>query len=261
MAAGAEGADVIEVRNVSKVYGARRVVEDVSFTLPPGGVVSLIGPNGAGKSTLLSVMGRLLPADGGQVLLDGRDVAATDSAALARRLSILRQENHFVSRLTVRDLVAFGRYPYSGGRLTAEDRDRVAEALAFLDLTALADRYLDQLSGGQRQRAAVAMVLCQNTDYILLDEPLNNLDMRHAVAMMRLIRRAADDLGRTVVVVIHDINFASAYSDRILVMKDGRLQHDGPPAEIMRPDLLEAVFEIPVQVRQIEGQAVGIYYR
>lgn len=261
MAAGAEGADVIEVRNVSKVYGARRVVEDVSFTLPPGGVVSLIGPNGAGKSTLLSVMGRLLPADGGQVLLDGRDVAATDSAALARRLSILRQENHFVSRLTVRDLVAFGRYPYSGGRLTAEDRDRVAEALAFLDLTALADRYLDQLSGGQRQRAAVAMVLCQNTDYILLDEPLNTLDMRHAVAMMRLIRRAADDLGRTVVVVIHDINFASAYSDRILVMKDGRLQHDGPPAEIMRPDLLEAVFEIPVQVRQIEGQAVGIYYR
>ncbi len=252
---------MIEVRNVSKVYGARRVVEDVSFTLPPGGVVSLIGPNGAGKSTLLSVMGRLLPADGGQVLLDGRDVAATDSAALARRLSILRQENHFVSRLTVRDLVAFGRYPYSGGRLTAEDRDRVAEALAFLDLTALADRYLDQLSGGQRQRAAVAMVLCQNTDYILLDEPLNNLDMRHAVAMMRLIRRAADDLGRTVVVVIHDINFASAYSDRILVMKDGRLQHDGPPAEIMRPDLLEAVFEIPVQVRQIEGQAVGIYYR
>lgn len=252
---------MIEVRNVSKVYGARRVVEDVSFTLPPGGVVSLIGPNGAGKSTLLSVMGRLLPADGGQVLLDGRDVAATDSAALARRLSILRQENHFVSRLTVRDLVAFGRYPYSGGRLTAEDRDRVAEALAFLDLTALADRYLDQLSGGQRQRAAVAMVLCQNTDYILLDEPLNTLDMRHAVAMMRLIRRAADDLGRTVVVVIHDINFASAYSDRILVMKDGRLQHDGPPAEIMRPDLLEAVFEIPVQVRQIEGQAVGIYYR
>lgn len=252
---------MIEVRNLSKTYGAKRVVDDVSFTLPKGGVVSLIGPNGAGKSTLLSMMSRLLPMDNGQVLVDGLDVATTAGPVLAKRLAVLRQENHFVSRLTVRDLVGFGRFPHSRGRLDVDDRARVESALAFLDLQDLGGRYLDQLSGGQRQRAYVAMVLCQDTDYLLLDEPLNNLDMRHAVAMMRLIRRAADELNRTVVVVIHDINFASAYSDRILAMKDGRLVHDGPPETIMTPDILEGVFEIPVHVERMRGQAVGVYYR
>lgn len=252
---------MIEVRNVSKVYGSKRVVDDVSFTLPRGGIVSLIGPNGAGKSTLLSMMSRLLPMDAGQVFVDGHDVAVTGGQILARRLSVLRQENHFVSRLTVRDLVGFGRYPHSKGRLTAEDREKVEAAMEFLDLRGFADRFLDQLSGGQRQRAYVAMVLCQDTDYVLLDEPLNNLDMRHCVAMMQLIRRAADDLKRTVVVVVHDINFASAYSDRILAMKDGRLVHDGPPRAIMVPEVLEAVFDIPVHVENVRGHAIGVYYR
>src|SRR5690606_2135675 len=136
------------------------------------------------KSTLLSLVARLVGLDGGRVLVDGLDVTTTKSDVLARRIAALRQENHLASRLTVRDLVTFGRYPHSKGRPTPEDLEHVARAIEFLDLGSLADRFLDEMSGGQRQRAFVAMVLCQDTDVLLLDEPLNNLDPRHAVAMM-----------------------------------------------------------------------------
>ena len=134
-------------------------------------------------------------------------------------MAILRQENHLTMRLTVRDLVAFGRFPHSGGRPTVEDQATSNEALAQLDLLPMADKFVDELSGGQRQRAFIAMVLAQDTEYLLLDEPLNNLDMKHSVEMMRLLRRLADELGKTVVLVIHDINFASCYSDTILAMQ------------------------------------------
>lgn len=152
---------MIEIRNASKHYDETLVVDGVSLTLPKAGVTAVIGPNGAGKSTLLSMIGRLIPMSGGQILVDGLDVLRTPSDHLARRLSILRQDNHIAARLTVRDLVAFGRYPHSKGRLTEEDRYHVERALAFLALEPLADRFLDELSGGQRQRAHVAMVLCQ----------------------------------------------------------------------------------------------------
>src|SRR5690606_31214841 len=151
---------------------------------------------------------------------DGLDVAATPGDVLARRLSMLRQDNHLAARLTVRDLVTFGRYPYSKGRYTVEDERHVRDAITYLGLEAYADRFLDELSGGQRQRAFIAMVMCQDTDYLLLDEPLNNLDIRHTVDIMRLVRQTAHERGKTVVVVLHDINMASAYSDSILAMKD-----------------------------------------
>ncbi|WP_017569475.1 iron ABC transporter ATP-binding protein [Nocardiopsis halotolerans] len=251
---------MIELTDLTKAYGSRTVLDDVSLRIEPGGVTSIIGPNGAGKSTMLTIIGRLLGADGGRVTVDGMDVADTPGRDMARRLSILRQENRFTTRLTVRELVGFGRYPHSRGRLTDECRARVEAALGFLDLVPLADRFLDELSGGQRQRAYVAMVLCQDTDYVLLDEPLNNLDMKHAVSMMRQIRRAADTLGRTVVIVIHDINFASAYSDRIIAMRDGRVVHAGTPAEIMTPEVLEDVFDLEVRVEEIAGSRIGVYY-
>ncbi|WP_136518742.1 iron ABC transporter ATP-binding protein [Cellulomonas telluris] len=252
---------MIEVRGVTKRYGATTVVDDVSLDVPDGGLVALIGPNGAGKSTLLSIMSRLLPADAGTVLVDGMDVTTTRSDVLARRLAILRQDAHVGSRLTVRDLVTFGRYPHSKGRYTVEDRAHVERALDFLDLQPFADRFLDELSGGQRQRAFVAMVLCQDTDHVLLDEPLNNLDLRHAVGMMRLLRRATDELGKTVVVVLHDINVASCWSDRIVAMKDGRVAHDGPPAEVVRPEVLSDVYDLDVAVHELDGQLIGTYYR
>lgn len=252
---------MIEVEGVHKAYGGKTVLGPVDLTIPAGGVTALVGPNGAGKSTLLTIIGRLLDADAGQVRVGGHDVKRTDSKVLARTMSILRQENHFVTRLTVRQLVGFGRFPHSGGRMTLEDHEQVDRALAFLDLTDLGDRFLDQLSGGQRQRAYVAMVLAQDTEYLLLDEPLNNLDMQHAVSMMRQLRRAADDLGKTVVIVIHDINFASAYADRIVALKGGLVVQEGPAREIMTTEILSEVFNTNIVILDGQDYPLAVYYR
>jgi iron complex transport system ATP-binding protein len=251
---------MIEASGVSKRYGDTLVVDDVTVTLPACGITSIIGPNGAGKSTLLSMVARLIGMDAGHVTVDGLDVVSTPSDALARRLAILRQDNHMTARLTVRDLVSFGRYPYSRGRLTEEDRAHVARALDYLNLSGLGNRFLDELSGGQRQRAFVAMVLCQNTDYVLLDEPLNNLDMKHAASMMRLWRDACRDLGKTVVVVLHDINFASWYSDHIVGMRDGRICRQGTPGEIIHADTLRDIYEMDIEVQQIGKRRICVFY-
>lgn len=251
---------MIDVKGVSKSYNKTIVVNDVTLQLPAGGITSIIGPNGAGKSTLLSMISRLLNMDAGHITVDGLDVTTTPSDVLARRLSILRQDNHMTARLTVQELVTFGRYPYSKGRPTVEDLEHVRAAMGYLNLEAMADTFLDELSGGQRQRAFVAMVLCQDTDYVLLDEPLNNLDMKHAVAMIRLLRRTADELGKTIVLVLHDINFASCYSDNIVAMKDGSVVHQGSPDEIIQPDVLRSIYEIDVDVHHINGQRIAIYY-
>lgn len=252
---------MIEIKQICKGYQNSKVLDRISETIPAGGITSIIGANGAGKSTLLSVISRLLTADSGSVWVNGLEVAKTPDEQMAKVLSVLRQENHFTSRLTVEDLVGFGRYPWSKGRLTADDRQHIVTAMAFLDLLPLKDRYLDQLSGGQRQRACVAMVLCQDTDYVLLDEPLNNLDMKHSVAMMKQLRRAADELHKTIILVIHDINFAAAYSDHIIAMKQGEVLYRGTPQQIMRPEIIEAIFETQVHIEIMHGQPVAIYYR
>jgi iron complex transport system ATP-binding protein len=251
---------MIVVDSLTKRYGAQTVLDDVSLTLGGEGVTSVIGPNGAGKSTLFSVVGRLMPADSGTVTIEGMDAATAAPRDLARTIAVLRQDNHLTARLTVQDLVEFGRFPHSRGRLGAADREAVDRAVAYLDLDQLRGRFLDELSGGQRQRAFIAMVVAQDTRYVLLDEPLNNLDLRHAVDIMRLLRRMADELDRRVVVVLHDINFASAHSDRIIAMQRGRVVADAAPADIMRPEILEGLYELPVDVRQIDGRAVALYY-
>ncbi|MEI2414720.1 ABC transporter ATP-binding protein [Orrella sp. JC864] len=251
---------MIEISELSKRYGQTVVVDGVSLRIPAGGITAIIGPNGAGKSTLLSMVSRLLPMSQGTVVVDGLDVSRADSKLLARRLAILRQDNHLPLRLTVRELVAFGRFPYTGGRPTVEDARHVEQALRYMQLEPLAGRFLDELSGGQRQRAFVAMVLCQDTDYVLLDEPLNNLDMRHAVGMMRTLRRAADELGKTVVLVLHDINFASCYADAIIAMRDGKVAHHGTPAELIRPQVLSELYQIPMTVHEIDGRRICVYY-
>lgn len=251
---------MIEARAVTKRYGKTVVVDGVDLILPARGVTSIIGPNGAGKSTLLSMISRLLPIEAGSVVVDGLDVSRTRGDVLARRLSILRQDNHIMSRLTVRDLVAFGRYPHSKDRPTVEDRDHIERAIAYLNLAPQADRFIDELSGGQRQRAFVAMVLCQDTDYVLLDEPLNNLDMTHAVAMMKQLRRAADELDKTIVLVLHDINFASVYSDRIVAMRDGRVLMQGTPDTVIASEALRAIYDLDVRVEMVEGRRIAIYY-
>ena len=195
----------------------------MDIKIPKAGLTSLIGPNGAGKSTTLLMIGRLLDMEEGHIKVAGLDVTESKSEDLAKVLTILRQENHFVTRLTVRQLVGFGRFPYSKGRLTNEDEAIISKYIDFLELTDLENRYLDELSGGQRQRAYVAMVLCQETEYVLLDEPLNNLDVARSVQMMEHLKHAAKEFGRTILAVMHDINFAAKYSDRICAMKDGRI--------------------------------------
>ncbi len=250
---------MIETHGLQKSYGQTVVVHDLSLTLPRG-ITSIIGPNGAGKSTLLSMIARLLPPSAGSATVGGLDVRTTPSDVLARRLAILRQDNHIAARLTVRDLVAFGRFPHSHGRLTADDREHILRALAYLGLEEFQHRYIDELSGGQRQRVFMAMVLAQDTEFVLLDEPLNNLDMRHAVAMMRLLRKAATELGKTIVLVLHDINFASVYSDHIVCMQGGRVAHQGAPAAVITPDIMRAVYGIEIKVHSIGGQLISVYY-
>lgn len=251
---GGVGRGGVSIVGVRKRYGGRAGLGDevsigpVDLEIPAEGVTALIGPNGAGKSTLLTMIGRLLGMDHGSIRISGFDVGTTKSKDLATVVSILRQENHFVTRLTVRQLVGFGRFPHSRGRLTRADEEVVSRAIDFLELGELDKRYLDELSGGQRQRAYVAMVLAQDTGTVLLDEPLNNLDMKHAVRMMRHLQRISGELGKSVVVVLHDINFAARYADRICVMKDGAVVAFGPVAEIMRGDVLTEVFETPVTV-------------
>lgn len=252
---------MIEVEHVIKRYGDSIVVDDVSLEIPRGGITSIIGPNGAGKSTLLLLMSRLLPLSSGAVRVDGFDVSTTAGDVLAKRLAILRQDNYIAARLTVRELVTFGRYPHCKGRPTAADQDYISRAIAHLGLQAIEERFLDELSGGQRQRAFVAMVFAQDTDYVLLDEPLNNLDMCHAVAMMRQLRHAADELKKTIVIVVHDLNFASCYSDHIVAMRDGKVVFYGTPDQLLVPSVLKQIYDLDIAVHRIGKEKIALYYR
>jgi iron complex transport system ATP-binding protein len=242
---------MIKIQNARKWYAEEVKIGPLNIEIPKAGITSLIGPNGAGKSTTLLMIGRLLNMDEGQISVANMNVSKSKSEDLAKILTILRQENHFVTRLTVRQLVGFGRFPYSRGRLTREDEMIISKYIDFLQLTELEHRYLDELSGGQRQRAYVAMVLCQETEYVLLDEPLNNLDIARAVQMMEHLRVAANEFGRTILMVMHDINFAAKYSDRICAMKGGQVAAFGTVQEIMKPEILTDIFETKIDI--IEG--------
>ena len=251
---------MIEIKGLSKFFAKKPVVEDVSVTIQPRTITSFIGPNGAGKSTLLSMVSRLLDSDTGEVLLDSSNVKGIKSHEFAKRVAILKQANHINVRLTIRELVAFGRYPYSKGRLTSEDEVKIDEALEYMNLADMQEKYLDELSGGQKQRAFISMVIAQDTEYILLDEPLNNLDMKHSVQIMKILRRLVDELGKTVIIVLHDINFASVYSDRIVALKDGRLIKDGPTNEIINSEALQEVYDMHIPVQEQDGCRICVYF-
>lgn len=251
---------MIVIDDIHKSYQDQNVLESISTQLPNQGFISIIGANGAGKSTLLSIIGRLLEADQGKVTIDAMDVMATKSDVLAKKIAILRQENHFTARLTVEELVGFGRYPHTKGRLNQADHEIIQRSLNFLNLYDLRHRYLDELSGGQRQRAYIAMILAQQTDYLLLDEPLNNLDIKHAVMMMQLLKKTVVELGKTVILVIHDINFAAFYSDHILALKKGKICYQGSSEEVMQADILEEIFDTKFKIKQIDDKPMAFYY-
>ncbi|WP_386685910.1 ABC transporter ATP-binding protein [Lonepinella sp. MS14437] len=251
----------IKIQNISKSYGDKKVVDNVSVSIPQGKITSFIGPNGAGKSTVLAIMSRLLSPEQGEVWLNNVPLSQQKSNEIAKQLSILKQSNHINLRLTVEELVAFGRFPYSKGNLTKNDRTFIDNAIGYMNLADIRHQYIDELSGGQRQRAYIAMILAQDTDYILLDEPLNNLDMKHSVQIMQVLRKLVNDLQKTVVIVIHDINFASCYSDYIIAMKNGQLVRQGSVDEIMQTEVLEQIYDMSINIEHIQQQKIAVYFR
>ncbi|MFD1738914.1 ABC transporter ATP-binding protein [Bacillus salitolerans] len=251
---------MVEVKNVSKKYGTKPVVENVSHSIQKGKITSFIGANGAGKSTLLSMISRLIPRDAGHVLLEGKEITSYKSNELAKSISILKQSNNVNIRITIKELVSFGRFPYSQGKLREEDWKYVNDAISYMELEALQDKFIDQLSGGQLQRAYIAMVLAQDTEYILLDEPLNNLDMKHSVQIMKALRKMVDELGKTIILVIHDINFASCYSDFIVALKDGKVIREGKTEEIITNEVLREVYGMEFQIQEIDGKKICVYF-
>jgi iron complex transport system ATP-binding protein len=209
---------------------------------------------------LLSILSRLLKQDDGKVFFYDKELSGYDNNDLAKRLSILKQSNHMDVRLTVKDMVSFGRFPHSQGRLKSADWEKVDEALRFAEMYDLRDAYIDELSGGQRQRAFIAMIIAQDTEYILLDEPLNNLDMRHSVQVMKTLRKLVDELGKTVVIVIHEINFAAQFSDHIIAMKDGEICYDDDVDKVITAKILEEIFEIRFDIIQRDGCRICNYF-
>ncbi len=251
---------MIAVEHISKSFGHKKVVDDVSLTIPAHKITSLIGPNGAGKSTLLGIMSRILTPDSGQVSIDGIPITAWKEEDLAKKISILKQANHLNLRITVRELVTFGRFPYCKGRPTAEDQRYIDEAIDYMGLNELQHKYIAELSGGQRQCAFIAMVVAQNTEIIFLDEPLNNLDMKHSVEIMQVLRKLVDEKGKTVVIVIHDINFASCYSDHIISLKKGALVHEGDTESMINSAVLRDIYDMEIPIQMVDNRRICIYF-
>lgn len=248
------------IKDLTKKYDGKPVVDAVSFEIPKGKVLSLIGPNGAGKSTVMGIISRLIARDAGLVEFEGNDITKWKSRELSKRLAILTQSNNIQMKLTVRELVAFGRFPYSGGRINEEDKKIIDQAVAYMELEEFQDRFIDELSGGQRQRACIAMVIAQDTEYVLLDEPTNNLDIYHATNMMKIVRRLCDELGKTVVLVLHEINYAAFYSDYICAFVDGKIAKFGTVKEVMTKENLSQIYKVDFEIQEIEGKPLSIYY-
>lgn len=248
------------VEKLTKKYDGKTVVDEVSFEIPKGKVISLIGPNGAGKTTVMGIISRLIARDGGDVKFEGTDISNWKSKELSKRLAILTQSNNVQMKLTVRELIAFGRFPYSGGRLTDEDNAIIDQAIEYMELQEFEDQFIDELSGGQRQRAYIAMVIAQDTEYVLLDEPTNNLDIYHATNMMKIVRRLCDELGKTVILVLHEINYAAFYSDYICAFKDGKIAKFGTVREVMTKETLSKIYDVDFEIMEIEGKPLSIYY-
>lgn len=247
---------MISITDLSHNYDGTPVLRDITLQIPRGGVTALVGANGAGKSTLLGLISRLISLQSGRITVDELEIGTCANDVLARRLAILPQASEVAPRLTVRELIAFGRYPHHKGRATPEDRSKVEAAIATFDLGELAGRPLDTLSGGQRQRAHVAMTFAQDTEFVLLDEPLNNLDIAASRALMKLLRRVAHDHGRTVVTVLHDINYACAYADHMITLTDGNLGPSGAPSSIVSEAFLAEVFGTDARVVELDGRPV-----
>lgn len=253
---------MIEIRNLTYHIGKSLILDDINLEIPKTGITALIGPNGAGKSTLLNLIAKLIPIQQGTIEVDGLDVQSANPEVIARKLAVLEQQNSITTRLTVKELVTFGRWPHHRGRPLSEDFEKIDEAMMLFELEEISSRYLDELSGGQRQRAFTAMCYAQTTDWLLLDEPLNNLDPRHAVTLMSRLHDMSRPEGaqRSVVIVLHDINYAAVWADHIVILKDGQVNGSGRCADVLTSQTLSNAYDARIEVAEIKGRPVVLHH-
>ncbi|MFD9909836.1 ABC transporter ATP-binding protein [Streptomyces sp. NPDC059063] len=244
MTAPADSATRLAARDLTLAYEERTVVHDLDLAIPDGRVTVIVGPNACGKSTTLRALGRLLKPKSGAVLLDGEELAKLPTRRIAQQIGLLPQTPVAPEAITVADLVARGRQPHQRWWQQWSDADEraVTEAMERTDVAALAERSVDELSGGQRQRVWIAMALAQETELLLLDEPTTYLDISHQVEVLDLVRQLNHDRGRTVAVVLHDLNQAARYADHLVAMKQGRVVAEGPPKDVVTAELVRDVF-------------------
>lgn len=241
---------VLAARDISRDFGNRRVLDGVDLDLIAGTFTAIVGANGSGKSTLLRVLARVLKPSSGEVLLDGQAIRSTGSRAVARRMALLPQSPRAPEGITVGELVERGRHPHRGAfaRLTSDDVAAIEAALVATHVDELVDRPLEQLSGGQRQRAWLAMVLAQATPTVLLDEPTTWLDLAHQSELLELCEDLVHRDGRTLVLVLHDLNQAARYADCLVVLREGRVIAHGPPVEVLDAELVERAFGLACRI-------------
>lgn len=240
----------LTTRNLTLTYGNKPVIEGLDLAILTGKITVLVGPNGCGKSTLLKGLGRLLKPHHGVVYLDNASITTLPTKRVAQQLGLLPQGPTAPAGLTVQDLVAQGRYPYQNWlqQWSKEDEHAVETALAITELQTLADRPVDSLSGGQRQRAWIAMTLAQNTQILLLDEPTTFLDLAHQIEVLDLLYDLNQREGRTIVMVLHELNQACRYGDHLIAMKAGQIYAQGAPRQIMNEQLVQAVFDLECKI-------------
>jgi iron complex transport system ATP-binding protein len=240
----------LQVHDVQLAYGDNIVVDGLDLDVLDNTVTAVIGPNGCGKSTLLRAMGRLLRPQRGHVLLDGKRIDKQPTRDVAKVLGILPQNPLAPEGLTVADLIARGRHPHQAWyrQWSSDDETAVAEALNWTNMTEYAQRTLDELSGGQRQRAWISMALAQGTDLLLLDEPTTFLDLAHQIDILDLVERLHAEAGRTVIMVLHDLNMAARYAQQLIAMRTGKIIAQGPACDVITEPLLRQIFELDAQV-------------
>lgn len=240
----------IEAKYLTVGYGEKAIVTDLELLIPDGKMTCLIGPNGCGKSTILKTIARLLKPTSGVTLLDGKEIHKQSTKAIAQKVAILPQSPQTPEGLKVKELVSYGRSPYQKGfgQLSALDWEKIHWALKQTHLLDDADRLVDSLSGGQRQRVWIAMALAQDTEVLLLDEPTTYLDMAHQLEVLQVLEKLNKDHGRTIVMVLHDLNHASRFSDYLIAIRDGSIVKRGLPKEVMEKNVLRMVFDIEASI-------------
>jgi iron complex transport system ATP-binding protein len=231
-------------------YGEHRIIKNLSVAIPDKKITTIIGPNGCGKSTLLKAISRIIPYQSGNVILDGKSILTENTKQLAQKLAILPQAPDSMNGLTVGELVSYGRFPYQKGfgRLVKKDIEIIDWSLKVTGLIDFKYRTIDALSGGQRQRVWIAMALAQDTEIIFLDEPTTYLDMAHQLEVLELLEKLNREEGRTIVMVLHDLNQAARFADHIIALKDGEIVKAGDAEEVITQEVLQKVFHIDAHV-------------